>query len=234
MGRKRIIILVFSILLLVTGIGVLIFPYIAQWLYQRKAEGVIASYENEIEDMKKEEPFGDYFDDLYARMQAYNKAIYESGQRELTDPFAYQKASFDLTEFGFAKNVVGYIEIPVMNVKLPIYLGATEENMNKGAVHLTQTSLPIGGSNTNCVIAAHRGMSTAAMFRDIDDLNIGDELTITNFRESLVYRVVEIKIISPNNIEEILIQPGKDLVTLLTCHPYGYNYQRYTVYCERL
>ena len=120
-----------------------------------------------------------------------------------------------------------------MEIELPILLGANTENMKQGAVHLIETSYPIGGENTNCVLAAHRGYSRAAMFRDIEKLELGDEIYIRNFRETLVYRVVQLQVISPTDVGQLLIQDGRDLVTLITCHPYGHNYQRYVVYCER-
>lgn len=99
---------------------------------------------------------------------------------------------------------------------------------------MTETSYPIGGENTNCVLAAHRGSSRAAMFRDIELLEPGDRIYIENFREPLTYQVVETRVISPTDVQELLIQAGRDLVTLLTCHPYGHNYQRYVVFCERV
>ena len=105
--------------------------------------------------------------------------------------------------------------------------------MKKGAVHLTETSYPIGGENTNCVIAAHRGYSKTAMFRDIEALEVGDPVYIENFREELEYEVVKTKVIAPSDIEEILIQKGKDMLTLITCHPYRHNHKRYVVFCEK-
>ena len=105
--------------------------------------------------------------------------------------------------------------------------------MKQGAAHLTNTSYPVGGWNTNCVLAAHRGYSRTAMFRDIELLEPGDEVVIENFRETLTYEVTETKVIAPDEIQEVLIQEGKDMVTLITCHPYRENRQRYVVYCER-
>ena len=173
--------------------------------------------------------------ELYEAMQQYNAQIYESGQAGLTDAWAYQQASFDLTAYGVEDGAMGVISIPKMDVELPIYLGATYDNMAKGAVHLSQTSLPIGGIDTNCVIAAHRGWYGAPYFRYIDLLEAGDEVYITNLWETLTYEVTSIKVIEPNDIDEILIQPGRDMLTLLTCHPYasGGRY-RYVVYCDRV
>ena len=106
--------------------------------------------------------------------------------------------------------------------------------MALGAAVLTQTSIPIGGENTNSVIAGHRGYNGASYFRYIPDLQIGDEVVITNLWETLTYRVAETKIIAPNDVDEILIQDSKDRITLLTCHPYASGgKQRYLVICDR-
>ena len=226
--------------LLIAGVILIAFPRVAQWLYDKRARSTAEEFDNWCQELQQEtEVTGEdekepYLTDLYEAMQKYNKDLYKNGQSGFRDAWSYQEASFDLTKWGRSDNMVGYIDIPKMDVRLPIYLGATEENMRLGAVHLTQTSLPVGGENTNCVIAAHRGYSMAAMFRDIEALEIGDEITITNFWETLTYKVVEIKVISPNDKKEVLIQEGRDLVSLITCHPYGYNYQRYVVYCERV
>ena len=117
---------------------------------------------------------------------------------------------------------------------MPLYLGATNEHLAAGAAHLTQTSLPIGGNNTNCVIAGHRGYGGATYFKYITDLQPGDTVTITNLWESLTYTVYETKIIKPYEVDKIHIQEGKELLTLLTCHPYasGGKY-RYLVFCQR-
>ena len=175
------------------------------------------------------------YPELYEAMRQYNENIYANGQSGLTDAWAYQQPSFDLAAYGIEDGVIGVINIPAMDIELPIYLGATYDNMAAGAVHLSQTSLPIGGDNTNCVIAAHRGWYGAPYFRYIDVLQPGDEIYITNLWETLTYKVSEIKVINPNDIDEILIQPGRELLTLLTCHPYasGGKY-RYAVYCERV
>ena len=172
-------------------------------------------------------------DELFNKMQTYNENIFNEGQQNLVDPFSYELPSFDLLELGFKDNIIGYLTIPKMEIEVPIYLGATQENMKKGAVHLSQTSIPIGGNNTNSVIAAHRGMKSHSMFRDIESLSIGDEVKITNMWDELIYKVVETKVINPDEVSEVLIQEGRDLITLITCHPYTKNYQRYVVYCER-
>ena len=175
------------------------------------------------------------YPELWADMVRYNEAIYTQGQAGLSCEYDYQKPSFRLSDYGLGDEVFGVISIPAMELEMPIFLGATEQHMADGAAHLSQTSLPIGGENTNCVIAGHRGYNGASYFRYIDKLKVGDLVSVTNLWERLTYRVCEIKIIDPYDVTEILIQPGRELLTLLTCHPYASGgRQRYVVYCERV
>ena len=175
------------------------------------------------------------YPELWADMVRYNEAIYTQGQAGLSCEYDYQKPSFRLSDYGLGDEVFGVISIPAMELEMPIFLGATEQHMADGAAHLSQTSLPIGGENTNCVIAGHRGYNGASYFRYIDKLKVGDMVSITNLWETLTYRVCEIKIIDPHDVTEILIQPGRELLTLLTCHPSASGgKQRYVVFCERV
>ena len=186
-------------------------------------------------DPATEEPSVILYPELLKAMQAYNEAIYTEGQAGLCDAWAYENPSFDLTEYGVEDGVIGVLSILSIDLEMPIYLGATYEHMAKGATHLSQTSLPIGGENTNCVIAGHRGWQGAPYFLYLDRTVVGDEVTITNLWETLTYRVCEIRVIEPNDIDAVLIQPGRDMLTLITCHPYasGGRY-RLVIYCERV
>lgn len=175
------------------------------------------------------------YPELWADMVHYNETIYTQRQAGLSCEYDYQKPSFRLSDYGLGDEVFGVISIPAMELEMPIFLGATEQHMADGAAHLSQTSLPIGGTNTNCVIAGHRGYNGASYFRYIDKLKVGDLVSVTNLWEELTYRVREIKIIDPHDVTEILIQPERELLTLLTCHPYASGgRQRYVVYCERV
>ena len=174
------------------------------------------------------------YPELLNAMQSYNQQIWEEKQAGLCDPWSYEQPSFTLGDYGLEDEVFGVITIPRLQLEMPIYLGATYKHMADGAAHLSQTSLPIGGENSNCVIAGHRGWGGASYFRYITELEAGDEVIITNLWGELRYTVTETKIIDPNDVEEILIQQDRELLTLLTCHPYasGGKY-RYVVYCER-
>lgn len=173
--------------------------------------------------------------ELWNHMVSYNETIFAQGQSGLDSKADYQDPSFSLKSYGLEDEIFGVISIPAMELEMPIFLGATKQHMAEGAAHLSQTSLPIGGENTNSVIAGHRGYSGASYFRYIDKLQVGDYVFITNLWETLTYKVSEIKVIDPNEVDQILIQPGRELLTLLTCHPYASGgRQRYLVFCDRV
>lgn len=202
-------------------------------IYNNKRSSYNNSQENNQTVVESNEQINsEILDYLYTKMQEYNRSLNENGQT-IVDAFSYETPSFDLTQYGLKDNIIGIIEIPKINVNLPIYLGATKENLNKGATHLSQTSIPLGGKNSNAVIAAHRSLVRNPFFKNIDKLDIGDEVKIKTLWKSLTYIVTERKVISPYDSSEILIQENKDLVTLITCHPYGETSERYVVYCER-
>ncbi len=175
------------------------------------------------------------YTDLWQDMRAYNLRLYEEGQRDLNCQLAYETPSFSLADYGLEDEIFAVISIPKLELEMPVYLGATYQHMADGAALLSETSIPIGGSDTNSIIAGHRGWRGASYFRYITDLSIGDTVTITNLWEELTYRVCDVQIIEPYEVERILIQPDKELLTLLTCHPYASGgKQRYLVICERV
>lgn len=225
MINKKSILYIIAILLIVSGISIFMYPYASDYLYQKEVE----KNEDEFKKDIKEQVNEDKLEELYQYLQLQNIELFRNKQKNLTDPFSYEQATVDLRKYGIENNIIGYIEIPKMEIKLPILLGANKQNMNNGAVHLTQTSYPIGGVNTNSVIAAHRGWAKAQMFKHIEKLEYGDEIYITNFKGKIAYRVYETKIIEPNDVKELMIEEGKDIITLITCHPYRVNTQRYVV-----
>lgn len=223
--NKKLILKLLAILMIIMGIILSFIPYISNFLYNEKVEKTKDNFIEKISNENKE----DILEKLYQELKKRNEELFENKQKNLEDPFSYEQKKVDLSEYGIEDNIIGYIKIPKMNVELPILLGANTENMSKGAVHLTETSYPIGGENTNSVIAAHRGWSWSSMFRNIDKLELGDKVYIQNFREELTYEVYDIRIINPTDINELLIEEGKNIITLITCHPYRVNTQRYIV-----
>ena len=131
--------------------------------------------------------------------------------------------------------IFAVLSIPKIELEMPIYLGATNDHLSLGAAHLSQTSLPVGGSNTNCVIAGHRGWHHGEYFYNIVDLEPGDEVVITNMWDTLRYRVTEAKAIESYDVDKVKIQEGRDMVTLLTCYYNGSGHKmRFAVYCVRI
>ena len=249
-GKLRSIFILLILLLFLSGLAVLLYPHLWGAIVDHKILQDAREFLSQVDILPSEEPEDlviidsttpaepeaeRLYPDLWEDMTNYNKTIYAQGQSGLSCEYDYQKPSFYLTQYGLEDEVFGVISIPAMELEMPIYLGATNQHMADGAAHLSQTSLPIGGENTNCVIAGHRGYNGASYFRYIEKLKVGDVVSITNLWETLTYRVAEIKIIDPHEVKEILIQDGRDLVTLLTCHPYASGgRQRYVVYCERI
>ncbi len=231
------------ILLFACGFSIFAYPYIHNYMVERDMQGQIHHFLEQVGTQLTEDnpeltdspELPREYQALWDAMVSYNDAIWEEKQAGLCDPWAYQQPSFTLGEYGLEEEVFGVISIPALNLEMPLYLGATASHMAEGAAHLSQTSLPIGGRNTNCVIAGHRGWNGADYFRYITDLQPGDEVMITNLWETLTYRVTDTRIIMPNEVEQILIQEGQDMITLLTCHPYASGgKQRFLIFCDRV
>lgn len=241
---KGILPLIFGLSLILIGLSVYLYPKIANLLYENKvtdekeqflSEHFLPSESASEMEADTTQPTQDpKLEELYEYLKKENEELYRNHQNKLTDPFAYQQTAVDLSDYGLKDNIIGYVTIDKMKIVLPILLGASVENMRTGAVHLTETSYPIGGNNSNCVLAAHRGAAAHEMFRNIEVLETGDKIIIENFREKLIYRVSEITVIGPSDVGSLLIQEGRDLITLITCHPLGRSDYRYVVFCERV
>lgn len=130
--------------------------------------------------------------------------------------------------------MMGYITIPDLNVELPIYHGTSESVLSKAAGHLEGSSLPVGGENTHCVISAHRGLPSAKLFTNLDQVEVGDRFSMKILDRTLTYEVFEISVVKPDEIERLGIEEGKDLCTLVTCTPYGINSHRLLVHGKRI
>lgn len=167
------------------------------------------------------------------QLERYNKQVATGKISIASDPFSFESVISEFGSQGLGDGLVGYIKIPSMNCRLPLYLGASSEHMLKGAAVVSGSSAPLGETSSNCVIAAHRGYGSAAMFRDIEKPAKGDKVIVCTLWEKLSYTVVNTKVIRPTDTTAVGVQQGKDMVTLVTCHPYGHNEFRYVVECER-
>lgn len=167
---------------------------------------------------------------LYEEMEAYNRQIYENHQKYLCDVWSQEQMDLGFSMESYKDGMIGYVTVEAMEEEFPLYMNDTQENLNRGGVVVSQTSMPIGGENTNCVVAAHRTM----YMKRIEQLKEKDRVTVTNLWETLEYEVVKSIVVSPNEVDAIKIMEGEDMLTLLTCHPYGVNTDRYVVYCRRV
>ena len=221
--------LLLAALLAVAGICVILWPVVTGNRLQSSAATAVQEFLADRDEPEQQYP------ELLAALQEYNRQLYKEKQCNLTDLEACEEPAADLTTYGVADEIIGVLEIPAMELTMPVYLGASDAHLAAGAAVLGNTSAPIGGDNTNCVIAGHRGWRGADYFRHIDKLAVGDTVRLTNLWETLTYTVADIQIIQPHQIERIKIQSNRDLLTLLTCHPYASGgRERYVVYCEKL
>ena len=244
--KKRVKLFV-AILLFCVGVFIFIYPRVTDILYKKDVNYKLLEFDNIVNNNKisnydskvsnnsdnTNNTGNNNYKTLYELLDSRNKLLYQSRQVDFTSRKSYEYDDIDLSSYGLENNIIGFIIIPSINITLPIYLGANDNNMRLGAVHLTGTSYPIGGINTNSVIAAHRGFYKTSMFRHIDDIKIGDKLYIKNFIGVLTYKAVDIDVISSDGIGKLTINDNRDMVTIISCHPYPFNYQRYVVYFER-
>ena len=220
--------LLLAAVLAVAGFFILLWPVFTGYRLQTNTDEAAQSF---LEERKPEQQYPE----LLAALQEYNRQLYAEKQSRLIDLEACEEPAADLTAYGIEDEIIGVLEIPAMELTMPVYLGASDDHLAAGAAVLGNTSAPIGGDNTNCVIAGHRGWRGADYFRHIDRLQMGDTVQLTNLWETLTYTVTDIQVIQPHEAEKIKIQPNRDLLTLLTCHPYASGgRQRYVVVCERL
>ena len=219
--------LVLAALLAVAGICVILWPVFTGQRLQADTDEAVQSF---LEERKPEQQYPE----LLAALQEYNRQLYAEKQCNLTDLEACEEPAADLTVYGIEDEIIGVLEIPAMELTMPVYLGALDDHLAAGAAVLGNTSAPIGGDNANSVIAGHRGWRGADYFRHINRLQVGDTVKLTNLWEILTYTVTDIEIIQPHEVDKIKIQQSRDLLTLLTCHPYASGgRQRFVVYCER-
>ncbi len=217
---KRLKKIYFSILILITliALGFLLYPSFSNYINNKFAVSTISDYTEKINNVKDEE-----VDDLIKNINKYNYDLFNgTAENQLPEYLNIHEG-----------DVLGYIEIPSINIKLPIYYGTSVDILKKGVGVLEGTSLPVGGENTHSVLSAHTGLANQKLFTDIDKLKDGDVFYLHILKKALVYKVNQIKVVHPDEIDELKISDDKDYVTLLTCYPYGINTERLLVRGER-
>ena len=232
---------------MLAGLGLLAGPFLLGIRGEKLQEQVVDSF---YQELKKEDTVPEKLpetqnqpetqtllpeepqDAFYQAAKAYNESLLRDGQETMSSRADVEQFALSALEYGAAENIIGTIQIPRMEIELGLYLGANAENMAKGAAIFGMTSLPLGRESENVAIAGHRGWQGTPMFREIQKLQMDDPIYLTTPWQTLVYRVCEIRIVSPEDSSWCKIQQGESLITLMTCHPYGQNYQRYIVLAE--
>ena len=237
MKRRNCVRLIVGIVLILAGVVWYFYPSYREWKIDAHVKKVKSSIEGDahIDNAPEEKEDETLKSTLYDEMCVYNDRLVKDGQI-ITDAWNCEQPPVSIPSIDSADPVIGYIEIPDMEVTLPLYVGASDTNLTKGAAVLSGTSMPIGGINTNSVICAHRGWHGSAFFRNIENMKTGSYVYVVNPWQTLVYKAVSAKIITSGQIGEVFIQPGKDMVTLFSCYPYTHarTPYRYVVYCERV
>ena len=215
------------LLVLLIGLSLLLYPTFSDWWNSRVQSRAIASYSAIISGLNDED-----YSHIWEAAKTYNESLLTRKNvyllsEEQQDQYAQQ---LNLTQNG----IMGYIEIPTINVNLPIYHGTEETVLQVAIGHLEWTSLPAGGESTHCVVSGHRGLPSARLFTDLDKLVVGDYFMLHVLDQEMTYEVDQILIVEPDDTQALLVQEGKDLVTLVTCTPYGVNSHRLLVRGHRV
>ena len=216
------------LLILLAGVGLLGYPTFADWWNSFHQSRAIAGYAEEVSQIDDAD-----YEKMLEDARAYNKELLKrgDGRFNMTDEEREEyNAILDVTGTG----IMGYVEIPKINVSLPIYHGTDETILQIAIGHIEGSSLPVGGEGTHCVISGHRGLPSAKLFTDLDKLQEGDIAQITVLDETLTYEIDQIRIVMPNELEDLAIDPKKDYLTLVTCTPYGINSHRMLVRGHRI
>ena len=228
---KKYLPIIIIVLLFLGGAGLVLYPVVSSWYMGRHQGQVIADYDAEAAKLSQAQ-----MEEELEKARRYNESLL--GNVVLTDPFNAEGLEEQNTEYEDLLNiggdgVMGSVEIPGQNIYLPIYHGTDSVSLEKGAGHLQNSSLPVGGKGTHAVISGHTALPTAELFTDLDQVEKGDVFYIHILKETLAYRVYDIETVLPEQVESLGIVQGRDLVTLVTCTPYGINSHRLLIHAER-
>lgn len=215
------------LLALLAGVSLLLYPTVSDYWNERHASRAVASYAQDVENMDD-----DRYEQLWQAAADYNAALL---RRENVYFLAdWQREEYNALLDVSGTGIMGYIEIPTINVSLPIYHGTDDAVLQIAVGHLDWTSLPVGGESSHCVLSGHRGLPSAKLFTNLDRVVVGDTFTLRVLDEILTYEVDKILIVEPEDVSALTVEEGKDLCTLVTCTPYGINSHRLLVRGHRV
>ena len=214
-------------LVLIIGLSLVLYPTFADWWNSFHQSKAVASYVEQVSNMDDEK-----YQEIWSAAWEYNQSL-------LDRPNSYLLSEEQQEEYQALLNIggngiMGYIEIPKLDVTMPLYHGTDEAVLQVAIGHLEWTSLPVGGESSHCVVSGHRGLPSARLFTDLDKMEVGDTFLLRILDEVLTYEVDQIRIVEPHVTEDLLIVEGEDLVTMVTCTPYGINTHRMLVRGHRI
>lgn len=219
---KKIIVILF----IGASLVMMFYPWISNFVNQHQADITVDNYKKKEKSLSEEQK-----EEMWKKAQMYNADLAEN-QVELTDPFVESKSAI---KSGLIYNnllnidksgMMCYLEIPCINVNLPVFHGTAASTLERGIGHLEGSSLPVGGKSTHAVLTGHTGLNNAKLFTDLTEVKEGDLFFLHTLGKDLAYRVIGTEVVLPEETQDLLIRKGKDLVTLITCTPYGVNSHR--------
>lgn len=225
MSRKWLLRIIF-----LAGFLLLLYPLISNMVHQRQIDDAVASYDSAVSNRSEEE-----IQKILNQATEYNNMLFQSNGAivDNMDTSILSDESYN-SLLNQANGIMGSIEIPKIDVDLPVYHGTEDDVLSVGVGHIQGTSLPVGGENTHCVLSGHRGLPGSSLFTRLDEMKEGDLFFLSVMGETLAYKVYDIQVVDPDNTEVLEITAGKDDVSLVTCTPYGLNTHRLVVTGERV
>lgn len=226
--RKNRMSSLFIVLIILAGLGLMLYPTVSNWINERSMSRAIAGYAHAVEGMTEKN-----YDEMWAQADAFNRALVGNSDRfieTLEGDNTYYYTILDITGTG----IMGYVEIPAIKVELPIYHGTSEAVLQVAVGHIEGTSLPVGGPSTHSAISGHRGLPSAKLFTNLDDLKVGDVFYINILNKTLTYEIDQVSTVLPQDVSLLDIVEGEDYCTLVTCTPYGVNTHRLLVRGHRV
>lgn len=205
------------------GMCLCIYPLVNRGIEQFRQKNVIATYEQQVQSVERKE-----LEEAVKKAEQYNRDMYQLKGILRQSPEDFPEEYEQLLNL-FDNGIMGSISIPKINLNLPVYHGTGEEVLSVGAGHLPESSLPVGGASTHCILTGHRGLPGSRLFTRLDELELGDVFFLHIYNRTLAYRVCEIQVVKPENGEILEIQEGEDKVSLVTCTPYGINTHRLVI-----
>ncbi len=215
------------VLILMTGLSLFLYPTVSNLRSESYNSQAVKQYADRVEQLQS----GGKTEAL-AQAAAYNRELYRNSIN--TEPSKVSASDYEYMLNISGDGMMGYVEIPKIKCRLPVYHGTDAATLESYVGHLPSSSLPVGGESTHCVLTGHTGMPNAKLLNDLDKLETGDTFTVTALNTALTYEVDQVLVLQPDETDALAIEPGKDLCTLVTCTPYGINTHRLLVRGHRV